>query len=502
MALMWNLLCGGIIIRHLHSIGADHIDHNRRFAIHLIVKWFITILIMFQISILICDQYDVKILYRFFFNQTITPFERSRIVKLVISVVRHIHTFFIEISVICLFAYCQEIYSKHIRLMITKQSIDIKRLELIYIRLERLADRYETLNRYYAIPLLLNFAVDIVMMLGCSCYLIIYRPPDEINIQMISLIMAVFLFSIVRLFTCCTVATKVNNSHRMLVRHILETFDHWTIESWQSYNDIVQIEQFDCDYRFIRNQIIQWLIIIIVLNVLGTVVFNMEDLQTLYQLVTFDSINENQRTRMNNTFYVVSLNSIHMIAQASSLLLFAYCQQIYCLKIEKLSNLTLPIDEKRLKHLKSSLMEMTENHQSMIQLFSCSIIVNLCTDMMLFIGNLCYIILHRPNSNNGQVISFVMVGALFSAIRLIISCTLSTKVIETHHYLARSIIERFRNWNLESWQTFNDIVRIGHKFRVSIGFEMFHVEQAAILPIMGFCFNYIVVLLQTENSLF
>ena len=241
MALMWNLLCGGIIIRHLHSIGADHIDHNRRFAIHLIVKWFITILIMFQISILICDQYDVKILYRFFFNQTITPFERSRIVKLVISVVRHIHTFFIEISVICLFAYCQEIYSKHIRLMITKQSIDIKRLELIYIRLERLADRYETLNRYYAIPLLLNFAVDIVMMLGCSCYLIIYRPPDEINIQMISLIMAVFLFSIVRLFTCCTVATKVNNSHRMLVRHILETFDHWTIESWQSYNDIVQI---------------------------------------------------------------------------------------------------------------------------------------------------------------------------------------------------------------------------------------------------------------------
>ena len=264
----------------------------------------------------------------------------------------------------------------------------------------------------------------------------------------------------------------------------------------------INVEQFDCDYRFIRNQIIQWLIIIIVLNVLGTVVFNMEDLQTLYQLVTFDSINENQRTRMNNTFYVVSLNSIHMIAQASSLLLFAYCQQIYCLKIEKLSNLTLPIDEKRLKHLKSSLMEMTENHQSMIQLFSCSIIVNLCTDMMLFIGNLCYIILHRPNSNNGQVISFVMVGALFSAIRLIISCTLSTKVIETHHYLARSIIERFRNWNLESWQTFNDIVRIGHKFRVSIGFEMFHVEQAAILPIMGFCFNYIVVLLQTENSLF
>lgn len=116
---------------------------------------------------------------------------------------------------------------------------------------------------------------------------------------------------------------------------------------------------------------------------------------------------------------------------------------------------------------------------------------------IVLIGSTCFLMLHKPNSND-YFIGFIFNMGIYAFFRLVILSCAGNIVTNSYREMVRNIYETMPQWNAVGWINFFEIKSLHSQFEVKIG-GTYTVKQSTIISVLGFTLNYIVILLQTEN---
>ena len=154
------------------------------------------------------------------------------------------------------------------------------------------------------------------------------------------------------------------------------------------------------------------------------------------------------------------------------------------------------LDENRLEKLQERLSLLASHFQRVMSYFALPLSTILSVNIIAIVGASCFMLL---NQNKQQYyVSIIFSFGLFAFIRLVLICGAANLATTQYRKLILEVYENVPEWSLEGWMSFIEIRRTKRKFKITF-FGVFDVKQAAILSMLGFALNYIVVLLQTEN---
>ena len=116
---------------------------------------------------------------------------------------------------------------------------------------------------------------------------------------------------------------------------------------------------------------------------------------------------------------------------------------------------------------------------------------------ILLIGSVCFLVIYQTKEP-GYFRVYIFNTGFFAFCRLMVICFAGNLVINAYRKLVLRIYEKIFEWNINLWISFLEIKQLESQFAVNIG-DTYTISHSAILTVLSFVLNYIVVLLQTET---
>lgn len=155
--------------------------------------------------------------------------------------------------------------------------------------------------------------------------------------------------------------------------------------------------------------------------------------------------------------------------------------------------------ESQLFALQTQLEHLKEHFTDILVGFSVPITFTLGASTFTIIGSVCYIMISPDGSQSFA--SFIFSIGVFAFLRLVLVSISGNAATNAYRKLIRVVYESLEEeqWTVDGWLAFGELRKMKAAFKVNFFAGTFTVRQSAILTMVGFALNYIVVLLQTEN---
>lgn len=158
------------------------------------------------------------------------------------------------------------------------------------------------------------------------------------------------------------------------------------------------------------------------------------------------------------------------------------------------------MDERTLDMVYLRMERLNQQFKSIMSFYTFPIILDLLSNIIMIIGSVCFLMINQGNKNiEPHIASFIFCFGQLAILRLIIVCFVGNMPINACGHLCRSIYKCKTDWTVEEWMIYQEIKRFRSQFKV-VMFRIVFIQQSTILAMMAFIFNYIVVLLQTNET--
>ena len=237
-------------------------------------------------------------------------------------------------------------------------------------------------------------------------------------------------------------------------------------------------------------------------SVIGLIIFNQEEITIIFVWLLNLSekpIDPKQIHNAKRIFIITTIQFFTYLIESFALILILYVVKIFERQIRLLnmsiSHKSVILDSAKLYRLKTQLKVLSEHFNRIMKVFFFIPITFISFgNIYLMISAACYLMF----GENRVISPFMLNYGLFAIIRVFVLCCSGNLVINAHRDLLQQTFEHIPEWSLTIWSCFNEIKRLGEHFKVNI-FNTYTIQQSAILSILAFTLNYIVILLQTEN---
>ena len=241
------------------------------------------------------------------------------------------------------------------------------------------------------------------------------------------------------------------------------------------------------------------------INLIPILLYNQEQIRFVFALCFRLNMVENdeqfEETKIK-TIKLATITLIHAFDYAIHSIvpvLFLYTMILFRRHVQHISQSAsqVSLDTNHLGQLKDQLVSLNGHFKQMISHFSIPLTVTMTANVMLIISSTCFMMLNQYNLHQYYV-SILLSFGLFAFCRLIVICVAGSLITSQYQELLRHCYELIPHWDLDRWMCFIEVKQLRGQFKVNI-FNVYSVKQHTILVVLGFCLNYIIVLLQTEN---
>ncbi len=126
------------------------------------------------------------------------------------------------------------------------------------------------------------------------------------------------------------------------------------------------------------------------------------------------------------------------------------------------------------------------------------------------VGTFCFLMVRQDNNNDDSSVgehqmTYVFNFAVLTFARLCVVCSAGNAATNAYSSLLRALFQRMSaagsgsHWTLDQWLYFREIKLLKQQFKVVIGAGTYCIKQSALLSVLAFSLNYVVVLLQTQE---
>lgn len=171
------------------------------------------------------------------------------------------------------------------------------------------------------------------------------------------------------------------------------------------------------------------------------------------------------------------------------------------------------VDEVTLVKLKTQIEQLAEHFHQIVRNQSLPLTLSLVNDTWTLVACFCFLMVRQDmgegnstSSDDKGQLTFIFNFGVLSFVRLCVICSAGNAATNAYSSLLRSLFEQMSicggggsTWTLEQWLYFREIKLLKSQFKVSIGSGTFCIKQSALLSMLAFSLNYIVVLLQTQE---
>ena len=168
------------------------------------------------------------------------------------------------------------------------------------------------------------------------------------------------------------------------------------------------------------------------------------------------------------------------------------------------------MNEAALLRLKGQIEQLSAHFHLVIGNQAFPLTLTIVTDIWTMVGTFCFLMVRQDNNTDDSSVgehqmTYVFNFAVLTFARLCVVCSAGNAATNAYSSLLRALFQRMSaagsgsHWTLDQWLYFREIKLLKQQFKVVIGAGTYCIKQSALLSVLAFSLNYVVVLLQTQE---
>ncbi|KAF7494144.1 hypothetical protein SSS_08704 [Sarcoptes scabiei] len=233
---LYLMIRGGQLVRLLIKIpNIESIDYSKSFAFRaLSIALTISCIINMLGFISFNDEQTDKLI-----SSKISFWSKIYIlINLVMTILM-----FINLSIMpILFIYTMILFKFSIEKLVNAfSSVNLDEIQMLKLKnkLSDLNDQFKEIIPYFALPLTVNFAANIFIVISSACFLMI----NTFRNQYTSFVFSLGLFAFIRLILVACIGNLPINICRDLIRTVYENLEQWTLNEWMCFMELKRLRK-------------------------------------------------------------------------------------------------------------------------------------------------------------------------------------------------------------------------------------------------------------------